>query len=47
MLKNYLNYELEKLKRYFDDNIDFNKYYRTGNNYLCHKYFTEENFILN
>jgi hypothetical protein len=40
IIKKYLNNELEKLKRYFDNNLDFYKYYRTGSNYLDHKYFT-------
>ena len=40
ILKKYLNHELEKLKRYFDSNLDFYRYYRTGSNYLDTKYFT-------
>lgn len=44
ILKKYLNHELEKLKRYFDNNLDFYKYYRTGSNYLDHKYFTRGKF---
>ena len=44
ILKKYYNNELEKLKRYFDDNLDFYKYYRTGSNYLDHKYFTRGKF---
>jgi hypothetical protein len=39
VLKKYLLNELDKLKRYFDNNLDFYKYYRTGANYLDHKYF--------
>lgn len=37
--KKYLQGELDKLKRYFDQTLDFYKYYRTGSNYLDHKYF--------
>lgn len=44
ILKKYLNNELYKLKRYFDNNLDFYKYYRTGSNYLDHKYFTRGKF---
>lgn len=39
VLRKYLQNELDKLKRYFDNNLDFYKYYRTGANYLDHKYF--------
>ena len=44
IIKKYLNNELEKLKRYFDNNLDFYKYYRTGSSYLDHKYFTRGKF---
>ena len=44
IIKRYLNNELEKLKRYFDSNLDFYRYYRTGSNYLDHKYFTRGKF---
>lgn len=37
--KRYLLNELEKLKHYFDSNLDFYRYYRTQSNYLDHKYF--------
>lgn len=37
--KKYLNNELSKLKRYFDNNLEFYKYYRTNSSYLDHKYF--------
>jgi len=37
--KKYLLNELEKLKHYFDSNLDFYRYYRTQSNYLDHKYF--------
>jgi len=38
-VRKYLNGELKKLKRYFDNNLDFYKYYRTNNSYLDEKYF--------
>ena len=44
ILKKYLNNELDKLKRYFDSNLDFYRYYRTGSNYLDIKYFTRGKF---
>ena len=37
--KKYLHTELEKLKWYFDDNLEFYRYYRSGSTYLDHKYF--------
>ncbi|GAA0875205.1 RteC domain-containing protein [Wandonia haliotis] len=37
--RKYLQIELNKLKNYFDENLDFYRYYRTGSNYLDHKYF--------
>jgi hypothetical protein len=37
--KKYLINELEKLKHYFDNNLDFYRYYRTQSNYLDNKYF--------
>lgn len=39
VFKKYLNQELSKLKRFFDNNLDFYKYYRTSSSYLDHKYF--------
>ena len=44
IVKKYLNNELQKLKTYFDNNLDFYKYYRTGNNYLDFKYFVRGKF---
>jgi hypothetical protein len=44
IVKKYINNELEKLKRYFDSNLDFYRYYRTGSNYLDIKYFTRGKF---
>ena len=37
--RKYLNNELEKLKRFFDNNLEFYKYHRTNSTYLDHKYF--------
>lgn len=37
--KKYFQLELNKIKNYFDDNLDFYRYYRTGSTYLDHKYF--------
>lgn len=39
ILKKYLNNELDKIRRYFYNNHDFNKYHRTGATYLDTKYF--------
>ncbi|WP_298394796.1 RteC domain-containing protein [Flavobacterium sp.] len=44
ILKKYLNNELDKLKSYFDSNLDFYRYYRTGSSYLDHKYFVRGKF---
>ncbi len=37
--KKYLHNELTKLKKYFDNNLEFYKYHRTNSNYLDNKYF--------
>ena len=42
-IKKYLNKELKKLKRYFDNNLDFYKYYRTNNTSLDAKLFVRGN----
>lgn len=34
-----MNKELDKIKQYFDNNLEFYKYYRTNSTYLDHKYF--------
>ncbi len=39
ILKKYLNNEIGKLKRFFDNNLEFYKYYRTNSTYLDLKYF--------
>ncbi len=38
-IKKYLNDELRKLKRYFDNNLEFYKYYRTNNSLIDDKLF--------
>jgi len=44
ILKKYFTKELEKLKHYFDYNIDFYKYHRAGANILDHQYFVRNKF---
>ncbi len=39
VVRKYLNNELQRLKQFFDRNLEFYKYYRTGSEYLDHKYF--------
>lgn len=39
ILKKYYLNELQKLKAYFDNELDFYKYYRSGSSYLDYKYF--------
>ncbi len=38
-IRKYLNDELRKLKRYFDNNLEFYKYYRTNNSFIDEKLF--------
>lgn len=38
-IKKYLNGELRELKRHFDNNLDFYKYYRINNSYLDERLF--------
>lgn len=45
--KKYLNNELKKLKRFFDNNLDFYNYHRTGSSYLDFKYFVRGNYDVN
>ena len=42
--KKYLNNELKKLKRFFDNNLDFYNYHRTSSSYLDFKYFVRGNY---
>lgn len=44
IIKKYLNNELAKLKRFFDNNLEFYKYYRTNSTYLDEKYFVRGKF---
>ena len=39
MTEEYLNNELLKIKNFFDNNLEFYKYYRTNSTYLDDKYF--------
>ena len=41
--KKFLNKELKKLKRYFDNNLEFYNYHRTGSCHLDFKYFVRGN----
>ncbi|RQP15228.1 MAG: tetracycline regulation of excision, RteC, partial [Parapedobacter sp.] len=38
-IRKYLNKELKKLKRFFDNNLEFYKYYRNNNSFLDEKFF--------
>lgn len=38
-IKKYLTKELKKLKRFFDNNLDFYKYYRSNNSFLDESFF--------
>ncbi len=38
-IRKYLNKERKKLKRFFDNNLDFYKYYRSNNTFLDEKFF--------
>lgn len=44
IMRKYLNNELHKIKSYFDNNLDFYRYHRTGNSYLDYKYFVKGKF---
>lgn len=44
VLKKYYIKELAKLKSYFDTNLEFYKYYRTGSTFLDYKYFIRGRF---
>ena len=39
-IKKYLKKELRKLKKFFEHNIDFYKYYRSGNSFLDENFFS-------
>ena len=42
--RKYIAQELDKLKQFFDSNLDFYRYYRTGSTYLDHKYFLKNKY---
>lgn len=42
-IRKYLNNELKKLKRFFDNNLDFYKYYRSNHSFLDEKLFLRGN----
>jgi len=42
-IRKYLNKEVKKLKRFFDNNLDFYKYYRSNNSFLDEKMFLRGN----
>ncbi|SFB91333.1 RteC protein [Algibacter lectus] len=44
IVKKYYNNELVKLKAFFDNELEFYKYYRSGSSYLDHKYFLRTKF---
>ncbi|MDY0088747.1 MAG: RteC domain-containing protein [Flavobacteriaceae bacterium] len=44
ILKKYYNNELLKLKAFFDNELEFYQYYRSGNSYLDYKYFIRGKF---
>lgn len=44
ILKKYYNNELIKLKAFFDNELEFYKYYRSGSTYLDYKYFLRGKF---
>ena len=44
IVKKYYNKELIKLKAFFDNELEFYKYFRSGSTYLDHKYFLRGKF---
>jgi len=38
-VKKFLNKEINKLKKFFDNNLDFYKYYRSNNSFIDEKFF--------
>ena len=44
IVKKYYNNELVKLKAFFDNELEFYKYYRSGSTYLDYKYFLRGKF---
>ena len=41
--KKYFTKELKKLKRFFENNLDFYKYYRSQNSFVDEKFFVRDN----
>ncbi len=41
-IRKYFTKELKKLKRFFDNNLDFYKYYRSNNSFVDEKFFVRE-----
>ena len=46
LLRKYYKHELHKIQLYYSENNDFNKYYRTDNVHLDHRYFRRGNYDL-
>ncbi len=46
IIRKYYKSDLFKLKLFFEENQEFYRYYRTGNNCLDHKYFIREKYDL-
>ena len=44
IVKKYYNNELVKLKAFFDNELEFYRYYRSRSTYLDHKYFLRSRF---
>ena len=44
IVKKYYNNELVKLKAFFDNELEFSRYYRSRSTYLDHKYFLRSRF---
>jgi len=44
ILKKYYHNELSKLKSFFDNELEFYQYYRSGSTYLDYKYFQRRKF---
>jgi hypothetical protein len=42
--KDYINKELKKLKRFFNNNLEFYNYHRTSSSYLDSKYFVRNTY---
>lgn len=42
--KKYINAELKKLKKFFDNNLEFYKYYRTNNTFIDDQLFVREKY---